>query len=64
MQSAMLDEIMHPNIMGAKIWIEEVVSIIITTKENVILNIPVSIAAADTRIGISACKKSSSVISS
>ena len=60
----MLDEIMHPNIMGAKIWIEEVVSIIITTKENVILNMPVSIAAAETRIGTSACKKSSSVISS
>ena len=60
----MLDEIMHPNIIGANIWIEEVVSIIITTKENVILNIPVSIAAADTRIGISAYKKSSSVISS
>ena len=55
---------MHPNIIGAKIWIEDVVSIIITTKENVILNIPVSIAAADTRIGTSACKKSSSVISS
>ena len=55
---------MHPNIMGAKIWIEEVVSIIITTNEKVILNIPVSMAAAETKIGTSARKKSSSVISS
>ena len=55
---------MHPNIMGAKIWMDEVVSIIITTNENVILNIPVSMAAAATKIGTSARKKSSSVISS
>ena len=35
-------------------WIEDVVSIIITTREKVILNYAVSIAAAETRIGTSA----------
>ena len=62
--SAIFEAMMQPNIIGAKMWMDEVVSIIITTRENVILNIPVSIAAADTRIGTSALKKSSSVTSS
>ena len=47
---------MQPNIIGAKMWIEEVVSIMITTSENVILNWAVNIAAAETRIGTSANK--------
>ena len=64
MISAMLEATMQPNIIGAKICIDEVVSIIMTTRENVILNIPVSMAAADTRIGTSALKKSSSVTNS
>ena len=64
MISAMLEAMMQPNIIGANIWIDDVVSIIMTTKENVILNIPVSIAAAETRIGTSALKKSSSVTNS
>ena len=57
--SATLDDTMQPNIIGAKMWIEDVVSIIITTSENVILNIEVSIAAAETKIVTSARTKSS-----
>ena len=47
---------MHPNIMGAKMWIEPVVSIMITTREKVIRNWAVSIAAAATRMGTSAMR--------
>ena len=52
--SATFEETMQPNIIGANMWIEEVVSIIITTREKVIRNCAVNIAAADTRIGTSA----------